>query len=70
MTMYSIDTDRRVVFAGPDLDTLIITAATQDMSDEQLAAAPLSAKLFSARPGVRGLFASLWNGAAAALGQR
>lgn len=51
-----------VAFAGPDLDTLIITTATQDLTEEQLAAAPLSGKLFTVRPGVRGLAVPLWSG--------
>ena len=54
-----------VAFAGRDLDALVITTATQDMTPGQLAAAPLSGKLFTVRPGVRGLSAPLWNSAAA-----
>lgn len=49
-----------VAFAGPNLDTLIITTATQDLSDEQLAASPLSGKLFAARPAVPGAPVALW----------
>ena len=51
-----------VAFAGPDLATLIITTATQDLTEDQLAAAPLSGKLFSARPAVPGLPVPLWRG--------
>lgn len=56
-----------VAFAGPDLDTLVITTATQDLTDEQLAEYPLSGKLFSTQPGVRGLPVPLWSGAAETL---
>ncbi|WP_040569052.1 SMP-30/gluconolactonase/LRE family protein [Microbacterium yannicii] len=51
-----------VAFAGPDPETLVITTATQDLTDEQLAAYPLSGKLFSTQPGVRGLPVPLWSG--------
>jgi sugar lactone lactonase YvrE len=51
-----------VAFAGAELDTLIITTATQDLTEDQLAAAPLSGKLFSARPAVPGLPVPLWRG--------
>ncbi|WP_217441446.1 SMP-30/gluconolactonase/LRE family protein [Nocardia barduliensis] len=51
-----------VAFAGSGLDTLVITTATQDLSDEQLAAHPLSGTLFTARPGVRGLPVPPWRG--------
>jgi sugar lactone lactonase YvrE len=53
-----------VAFAGPDLDTLVITTATQDLTEEQLTAYPLSGKLFTARPGVRGLPVPPWSGVA------
>jgi sugar lactone lactonase YvrE len=53
-----------VAFAGESLDTLVITTATQDLTDEQLAAYPLSGKLFTARPGVRGLPVPPWSGVA------
>jgi len=56
-----------VAFAGPDLDTLVITTATQDLREEQLAAHPLSGKLFTVRPGVRGLPVPLWSGVAETL---
>jgi sugar lactone lactonase YvrE len=51
-----------VAFAGPDLDTLFITTATQDLTAEQQAAYPLSGCLFAATPGVRGLAPAMWNG--------
>lgn len=51
-----------VVFAGPDLDTLVITTATQDLSAEQLTRYPLSGRVFTTKPGVRGLRQPLWNG--------
>jgi len=51
-----------VAFAGPDLDTLIITTATQDLTTDQLRAFPLSGHLFTAAPGVRGLPVPFWNG--------
>ena len=49
-------------FAGPDLDTLVITTATEHLSAEQLRANPLSGRLFTVRPGVRGNPPYLWNG--------
>ena len=42
-------------FAGPDLRTLYITTARQNMTAEQLARAPLAGALFAADPGVGGL---------------
>lgn len=57
-----------VAFAGPDLDTLVITTATLGMSEQDLADAPLAGKLFTVRPGVRGLPAPLWNGIPAGTG--
>lgn len=54
-----------VAFAGPDLDTLVITTATQGLSDQQMAEYPLSGKLFTAQPGVLGLPVSMWSGAPA-----
>ncbi|MGN6760450.1 MAG: SMP-30/gluconolactonase/LRE family protein [Leifsonia sp.] len=51
-----------VGFAGQDLGTLVITTATQDLDDEQLADFPLSGRLFTVRPGVRGLPQPLWAG--------
>jgi sugar lactone lactonase YvrE len=43
-----------VAFAGPDLDTLVITTARQDLSDEQLTTFPLSGALFTVRCGITG----------------
>ncbi|MER7687156.1 SMP-30/gluconolactonase/LRE family protein [Streptomyces sp. NPDC097610] len=51
-----------VAFAGPDLETLVITTATSELSDDQLRRWPLSGRLFTARPGVRGLRQSSWAG--------
>lgn len=51
-----------VAFAGSGLDTLIITTATQDLTDEQLEQYPLSGQLFSFAPDVGGLPVPLWNG--------
>ncbi|MGO4535140.1 SMP-30/gluconolactonase/LRE family protein [Leifsonia sp. 2MCAF36] len=51
-----------VAFAGPDLDTLVITTAIQDLSNSQLADHPLSGHIFTTRPGVRGLPQPLWSG--------
>ncbi|QKJ18904.1 SMP-30/gluconolactonase/LRE family protein [Microbacterium hominis] len=50
------------VFAGPDLDTLVITTATEGMSPEDLAAHPLSGRLFTVRTGHRGIHPNLWAG--------
>jgi sugar lactone lactonase YvrE len=41
-------------FGGKDLATLYVTSASVGLSDEQLAAAPLSGALFAFEPGVRG----------------
>jgi sugar lactone lactonase YvrE len=49
-----------VAFAGPGLDVLVITTATQDLSPADLAAHPLSGRLFTARVG-RGLPAPYWD---------
>jgi sugar lactone lactonase YvrE len=51
-----------VAFAGPELRTLVITTATQDLTDEQLTRHPLSGRLFTTEPGVRGLPVPLWRG--------
>jgi sugar lactone lactonase YvrE len=51
-----------VAFAGPDLDVLVITTATQDLDDTQLGRFPNSGCVFTARPGVRGLPQPLWAG--------
>ncbi|MCF6472880.1 SMP-30/gluconolactonase/LRE family protein [Nonomuraea sp. MG754425] len=49
------------VFAGPDLDVLVITTATAGLPDERLAAHPDSGRLFTARVGVRGLPTPYWD---------
>jgi sugar lactone lactonase YvrE len=51
-----------VAFAGPDLDTLVITTARESLPPEQLAASPDSGRLFTARVGVAGGPARLWSG--------
>ena len=51
-----------VAFVGPELETLIITTATQGLAQAQLAEFPRSGCLFTATPGVKGLRQSLWNG--------
>ncbi|WP_433790717.1 SMP-30/gluconolactonase/LRE family protein [Actinoplanes sp. CA-252034] len=50
-----------VAFAGPGLDVLVITTATQDLSPGDLAAHPLSGRLFTARVGVTGLLPPYWD---------
>lgn len=50
------------VFAGPDLDTLVITTATEGMSPDDLAAYPLSGRLFTVKTGHRGIHPNLWAG--------
>lgn len=49
-------------FGGPDLDELYVTSARENLSAEQLAAAPLSGAVLRHRPGVRGLPAGLFGG--------
>jgi sugar lactone lactonase YvrE len=51
-----------VAFAGPELDTLVITTATQDLTAQQLSSYPFSGNVFTLKPGVRGLPVPLWNG--------
>lgn len=51
-----------VCFAGPLLDTLVITTATQDLTEAQLNEFPLSGHLFTVEPGVRGLPQTPWSG--------
>jgi sugar lactone lactonase YvrE len=55
-----------VAFAGAALDTLVITTATQDLTEAQLAEFPDSGRLFTVRPGVPGLPQPFWNGRSAA----
>lgn len=47
-------------FAGPDLDVLVITTATEELSPEELARHPDSGRLFTARVGVTGLRTPYW----------
>ncbi len=42
-------------FGGPDLDTLYITTARVDMTDDELAEKPLSGSIFHCVPGVKGV---------------
>lgn len=51
-----------VCFAGPDLETLVITTAMEDLGDQQLKKFPLSGRLFTIQPGVRGFPQPLWAG--------
>ena len=51
-----------VAFAGNNLDVLVITTATQDLDDDQLRQFPHSGRVFTVRPGVRGLPQPLWAG--------
>ena len=51
-----------VAFAGEDLHTLVITTATSELTDEQLAAHPGSGRLFTARAEVPGLPVASWRG--------
>jgi sugar lactone lactonase YvrE len=54
-----------VAFAGAELDTLVVTTATQDLTASQRAEFPHSGKLFTVRPGVPGLPQPFWNGRSA-----
>ena len=49
-----------VTFAGPELDTLVISTAIDDLSPAQLAAHPESGALFTAEVDARGLPTSTW----------
>jgi sugar lactone lactonase YvrE len=49
-------------FGGPELDTLYITSARQNLSKEQLTAQPLAGCLFRAKPGTRGVPAFAFQG--------
>ncbi|MDL9978750.1 SMP-30/gluconolactonase/LRE family protein [Microbacterium sp. ASV49] len=51
-----------VAFAGPALDILVITTAQEGLGDAELAAHPLSGRLFTLRPGFRGGPPPLWSG--------
>lgn len=51
-----------VAFVGADLDRLLITTATADLTAQQLAGHPDSGRLFLARVGVTGLPVTAWAG--------
>jgi sugar lactone lactonase YvrE len=51
-----------VAFAGPSLQTLVITTATQDLSEAQLAQYPQSGALFTLNTPVPGLPQPYWRG--------
>ncbi|HEU0180814.1 MAG TPA: SMP-30/gluconolactonase/LRE family protein, partial [Agromyces mariniharenae] len=51
-----------VAFAGPRLDTLVITTAADELSPAQLEQYPHSGCLFTIVPGVTGLPQPLWSG--------
>jgi len=51
-----------VAFAGPLLDTLVITTATQGLDDDALAAFPDSGRVFTATPGPLGAPQPQWGG--------
>jgi sugar lactone lactonase YvrE len=53
-------------FVGPSLDTLLITTASEQLTDAQRASYPDSGRLFIANVGVRGLPVPMWAGSAAA----
>ncbi|GAA2580139.1 SMP-30/gluconolactonase/LRE family protein [Dactylosporangium fulvum] len=54
-----------VAFAGDDLNTLLITTATEDLDEADIVTYPMSGCLFTIKPGVRGLHQPLWNGVVA-----
>jgi sugar lactone lactonase YvrE len=51
-----------VALVGPNLDTLLITTASEQLSADQLAQYPDSGKLFTAEVGARGLPVPYWSG--------
>ncbi len=51
-----------VAFAGADLATMVVTTATKDLDDDQLAQFPLSGRLFTLDAGVNGLPLPWWSG--------
>ncbi len=51
-----------VAFVGPDLDRLLITTATEDLSTEQREAFPDSGRLFLADVGTSGVPTTPWSG--------
>jgi sugar lactone lactonase YvrE len=54
-----------VAFVGPDLDTLLITTASEQLSQAQLDQYPDSGKLFTATVGATGLPVPYWSGTSA-----
>jgi sugar lactone lactonase YvrE len=50
-----------VAFAGPGLDVLVITTATENMSAAELAEHPDSGRIFTAGVGATGLPTAYWN---------
>ncbi|MGN9813377.1 SMP-30/gluconolactonase/LRE family protein [Micromonospora sp. BQ11] len=50
-----------VTFAGPDLDVLVITTATAELSRDDIARHPDSGQLFTARVDTVGLPTAYWN---------
>lgn len=50
------------VFAGRDLEVLVITTATENLTATQRAAFPESGRLFTISPGVAGRPPNLWSG--------
>lgn len=57
MSGISLPTDRvsSVMFGGEDLETLFITTMTYNLPPEKLASQPLAGRVFSVRPGAKGL---------------
>jgi sugar lactone lactonase YvrE len=51
-----------VCFGGPRMDQLFITSASDGLTEQQLAEAPLSGSLFVCEPGVKGLLDAEFNG--------
>ena len=51
-----------VTFAGTDLATMVVTTATKDLGDADLAEHPLAGRLFTLDAGVRGLPTAWWSG--------
>jgi len=51
-----------VAFVGPELDVLLITTASRDLSAHELERYPDAGRLFTARVGVRGTPCALWGG--------
>lgn len=55
-----------IAFVGPQLDTMVITTAREELSEEEAARHPDSGRLFTLRAGVKGLPPRLWRGPGAA----